>query len=71
MEITYDKDADAMYIRFGKGEFGSNKIVDRETIVNLDKKGNILGIEFLSVSKRVPLDSFSEISIKNLVKMAA
>ena len=71
MEITYDKDADAMYIRFGDGEFGSNKVIDRETIVNLDKKGNILGIELLSVSKKIPLNSFSEISIKNLVKMAA
>ena len=71
MEITYDEIADAMYIRFGNGEFASNKVIDRETIVNLDKKGNILGIELLSVSKRIPLNSFSEISIKNLVKMAA
>ena len=71
MEITYDKDADAMYIRFGDGEFGSNKVIDRETIVNLDKKGNILGIELLSVSKRIPSKSLSEISVKNLIGVAA
>lgn len=71
MEIVYDKEADAMYIRFRNGEFGNNKIIDKNTIIDLDKKGNILGIEFLSVSKRIPLNSFSEISIKNLVSMAA
>ena len=71
MEITYDKDADAMYIRFREGEFGSNKVIDRETIIDLDKRGNMLGIEILSVSKRIPLSSLSEISFKNLIKVAA
>mgnify|MGYP001566326678 CR=1 FL=1 len=71
MEIRYDKEADAMYIKFKEGEFGSNKIIDRETIIDLDKKGNILGIELLSVSKRIPIESLSEISVKNLIKVAA
>jgi len=71
MEITYDKEADAMYIKFRKGEFGSNKVIDRETIIDLDKKGKLLGIEFLSVSKRIPLKSLSEISVKNLIKASA
>jgi uncharacterized protein YuzE len=71
MEITYDKDADAMYIKFRTGEFGSNKIIDKQTIIDLDKKGNLLGIEFLSISKRIPLDSLNEISVKNLLKVAA
>lgn len=71
MEITYDKDADAMYIKFREGEFGSNKIIDRETIIDLDKKGKLLGIELLSISKRIPLKSLSEVSVKNLIKVAA
>ncbi|MAG20167.1 DUF2283 domain-containing protein [archaeon] len=68
MEITYDKEADAMYIKFKVGDFDRNKIIDKDTIVNLDKKGNLLGIEFLSVSKRIPLESLSEVSFKNLAK---
>ena len=35
------------------------------------KNGNILGIELLSVSKRIPSESLSEISVKNLVPLAA
>lgn len=71
MEIRYDKEADAIYIKFKDGEFGSNKVIDRETIIDLDKKGDILGIEILSVSKRIPLESLSEISVKNLIEVAS
>lgn len=71
MEITYDKNADAMYIKFRDGIFNSNKIIDRETIVDLDSNGNLLGIEFLSISKRIPLKSLSKISFKRLVKLSA
>ncbi len=67
MEITYDKDADAMYIELMKGEFHKNRKVDDFTILDLDKKGNILGIELLFVSKRIPAKSLSEVKIKNLV----
>ena len=68
MEISYDEEADAMYIKFRDGEFGSNKKIDGNTIIDLDKDGNLLGIELLSVKKRVPKESLSEISFKNLVK---
>ena len=52
MEITYDKDADAMYIELRKGEFHKNKKLDGRTILDIDKDGNILGIELLDASKR-------------------
>jgi len=71
MEISFDKDADAMYIKFREGTFNKNKVIDRETIIDLDKNGKILGIELLSVSKRIPSESLSEISVKNLLSVAA
>jgi uncharacterized protein YuzE len=67
MKITFDKEADAMFIEFGTGEFGSNKKIDNNTIIDLDKRGNILGIELLNVSKRMPKESLSDISVRNLV----
>ncbi len=66
MEIRFDKKADAMYIELQKGDFYKNKKIDDLTIVDLDKKGNILGIEFLKVSKRIPKESLSEINVKNM-----
>lgn len=67
MEISYDKDADAVYIELQKGEFAKNKKIDDFTILDLDDKGNILGIELLEVSKRLPKESLSEVHVKNLL----
>jgi len=67
MEISYDKQADAIYIEFCKGEFDRNKKIDDFTIIDLDKEGNILGIELLDVSKRIPIESLTEVSVKNLL----
>ena len=66
MEIRYDKDADALYIEFRKGEFSSNKKIDDFTIIDLDKDGNVIGIEMLEVSKRLPPEALSEVNVKNL-----
>ena len=67
MEISFDKEADAMYIEFRKGEFAKNKKVDDFTIIDLDKDDKILGIELLEVSTRIPIESLSEIHLKNLI----
>ncbi len=55
MKITYDKDADALYIKFRRGTFDRNKVLSRDAIADFDKKGNLLGLELLSVRKRIPL----------------
>ncbi|MBI5392927.1 DUF2283 domain-containing protein [Candidatus Woesearchaeota archaeon] len=65
MEISYDKQADAMYIEFRKGRFAKNKKVDDSTIIDLDKDNNILGIEILEAAKRIQLDTLSKVHIKN------
>jgi len=70
MEIAYDKDADAIYIEFRKGEFAKNKKMDDFTILDLDGEGNILGIELLEVSKRIPVESLAEVHVKNLLAVA-
>ncbi|MEK6936281.1 MAG: DUF2283 domain-containing protein [Nanoarchaeota archaeon] len=67
MKITFDKDADAVYIELSEGEFASNKKIDKDTIIDLDKDGNILGIEIINASKRIAKNFFSDISFRNLV----
>jgi len=66
MNINYDKKADALYIEFSKGKFATNKKIDDFTILDFDAKGNVLGIEILEASKRIPLKSLSEVNVKNL-----
>lgn len=59
-----------MYIEFRKGDFAKNKKIDDFTIIDLDNSGNILGIELLDVSKRIPAESLTEVSVKNLLAVA-
>ena len=64
MKIEIDKEADAMYIELRKGKFFKNKKVAPDTIIDLDNKGNILGIEVLDVKHRLPLQALSKVIVK-------
>ena len=66
MEITYDKDADAMYIRFSRAGFAKNKKIDNQTIIDIDKNEQIIGIEILGVSKRIPKNFLQSVKVKNI-----
>ena len=66
MKITYDKEADAMYIKFSNASFSKNQLIDRQTILNLDADGQIIGIEILEVSKRIPKGFMKSVSVENL-----
>ncbi len=66
MKIDYDKEADAIYIELNHGEFSKNKKLDDFTIIDIDKDGNIIGIELLDVSKRMTIEEFSRIKVNNI-----
>ncbi len=66
MKITYDKEADAVYIKLTDEKFSKTKIIDRNTILNLDENGEVIGMELLFVSKRIPKNFFSNVSVENL-----
>jgi len=63
MEIDYDADADALYIKLREGTFSKNKKVDEFTILDLDTEGNVIGIEVLDAKKRMPA---LNVQVKNL-----
>jgi len=67
MKITYDSDADAMYIYLDeKAEVERTKEIDRDMIVDYDKKGNIIGVEFLFVREKRP-ELLKQINVENLI----
>jgi uncharacterized protein YuzE len=63
MKISFDRKADALYIRFRAGKFFKNKVLDDQTILDLDKKGQILGIEVLNATKRINLKGLRTVAI--------
>lgn len=54
MKIQYDKTADAMYIYFKKGKVAQTKKISNRVLLDLDKEGNVLGMELLVVSLQIP-----------------
>ena len=64
MEISLDLKADALYIKFQEGKFAKNKRIDDDTIIDLDSKGRLLGIEILNVTKKVPVKDLAGVSVK-------
>jgi len=64
MQISYDDQADAMYIRFREGKFVKNKEVAEGIILDLGKKGVLLGIEILEASLRCPARELNRFDIR-------
>ena len=50
MEIKYDKIADAMYIRIKKGVVKKTARFADLVLADMDKNGNVLGVEILGAS---------------------
>ncbi|MFA6064483.1 MAG: DUF2283 domain-containing protein [archaeon] len=71
MDINYDKEADAVYIRLKKGTVAKTKKIDDITLIDLDKTNDVLGMELLNASKRIPQKSLFEVHVKNLALIMA
>ena len=66
MEVTYDKEADAMYIRVKKGKVHRTKEVTDTCILDLDKKGTLLGVELLFVSNQLSKREISQTALTGI-----
>ncbi|HLC51138.1 MAG TPA: DUF2283 domain-containing protein [archaeon] len=64
MEISLDTKANALYIKFQKGKFAKNRKLDNDTIIDLDEKGRILGIEMLNASKRISSKDLENVKVR-------
>jgi len=64
MEITYDKQADAMYIYFQKGKKPARTVELADLLIaDLDRSGRIIGVEILDASRQMK-KSHSQIKSK-------
>ena len=51
VRVEYDSKADAMYIWLRKAQYEISEELAENVIIDLDKRGRIIGIEILDVSK--------------------
>jgi len=66
MKITYDPDADAMYIRFRDDTIDHTKEIDENTLLDFNKGNQVIGVEILFVRERNP-DLLKEFKVENLI----
>ena len=54
MKIKYDKQADALYMYLSKGRVEKTVKVNPRVMVDVGESGNVIGVELLFVSQRIP-----------------
>jgi len=65
MKVTVDKEADALYMRLSDTIIHDSEEVKPGVILDYDEKNNLVGIEILRVSERVPSASLKSILVES------
>lgn len=71
MKVTYDKEADALYLKLSSQK--PDGVIEVKEGINLDvsKDDKIIGIEILNASKKLSLKSFTTYNISPELLKAA
>lgn len=59
MKIQYFQDTDTLYIEFKNAEVAETKDLDEDTLLDVDRNGDICGITVEHASKRADIPRFS------------
>ena len=71
MKISYDTQADAVYIQLREGQFVANKEVAEGVILDMGEGGTVLGIEILEASTRVSSSDLARVEVLMPLERAA
>lgn len=63
MKITYNKEADALYIKLSSKKPDGTVELKENVNIDVDNKESIIGIEILNASKRLSLKSFASYQV--------
>lgn len=63
MKINYDPAHDIMRIKFQEGEYEISKEVDGGIVIDVTKDNQIIAIEIIDVSKRIPRKNLKDFGI--------
>lgn len=64
MKISYDEEADALYIKFRDGEYVESDEVQDGIILDYDGGRNLIAIEILNASSRFALQDLTNLSFE-------
>ncbi|NCO53801.1 MAG: hypothetical protein COS14_10115 [Bacteroidetes bacterium CG02_land_8_20_14_3_00_31_25] len=58
MKLKLDNKNDTLYFRLDDGKIVDSEEVKKGIILDFDENDNVIGIEFLNISKRIPAINF-------------
>jgi len=67
MKITYDPEADALYIQLREAQPADSLDIEEGVTVDLDSQGHMIGLEVLDASKRMTPEELANIHYENLL----
>jgi uncharacterized protein YuzE len=67
MKITYDPEADALYIQLRNASAKDAVDIEDGVVADLDADGHVIGFEVLDASKRMTTQELKRVSYENLV----
>jgi len=65
MKVTVDKEADALYMRLSDTRIHDSEEVKPGVILDYDDKNNLVGVEILRVSERVPSATLKSVLVES------
>jgi len=63
MKISYDKTADALYLRLKAERVSKTLKMQNKVLVDVDTEGGVMGVEILGVSKQLPKGALGSIEV--------
>lgn len=64
MWLEIDSKADALYFRLGEERIVSSEMVTLDLVLDFDEQDQVVGIEYLNVSRHISRESLGNITFK-------
>ncbi|MGB9756248.1 MAG: DUF2283 domain-containing protein [Candidatus Bathyarchaeales archaeon] len=64
MKVEYDRESDILYIKFKDAEIKDTQMLSEDAYIDLDKDGNLVGIEIWKASQNAILPISKDIAEK-------
>lgn len=65
MKVTVDREADVLYMRLSDTRIHDSEEVKPGVILDYDDKNNLVGVEILRVSERVPSATLKSVLVES------
>lgn len=64
MRLKLDQENDSLYLRLDESGIVESEEVQPGVILDYDANGNVIGVEFLALSKRVAIDKLKNLQFE-------